>query len=91
MVKDDLLVIKTQDRETRGRKTCQEVHKKLVDMLKNCEDDSGYACDPAPRLIVVDGEASEGHRRRCYQLIDSIDSPKATSSDGPGASDIKQF
>ena len=91
MVKDDLLVIKTHDRETRDRKTCQEVHKKLRDMLKNCEADEGYACAPAPRLNAVDGKAAEGHKSRRYRLIDSVDLPEAASTAVDGASDRKQF
>lgn len=91
MVKDDLLVIKTHDRETRGRKTCQELHKKLRDMLKNCEADKNYACEPAPHLDAVDEKATEGHRSRGYQWIETVDLPEATCSAGPGASDIKQL
>ena len=90
MVKDDLLVIQTHDRETRGRPTSQEVCKKLGDMLRNCEanDSYSYACKPAPRLDAVDEKSTAGHRSRGYRWIDSVDLPEATS---PGVSDIKQF
>ena len=91
MVKDDLLVIETHDSKTRGRKTSQEVHKKLSDMLKNCEADKDYACKPAPHLDAVDEKTTEEYQSREYRWIETFDLPEATSSAGPGASGIKQF
>jgi hypothetical protein len=68
MVKDDLLVIEKHDRETRDRHTSQEVHKKLGDMLRDCETNEYYACKPAPRLDAVNERAMEGHHSRDCQV-----------------------
>ncbi|KAE9363830.1 hypothetical protein N431DRAFT_390007 [Stipitochalara longipes BDJ] len=91
MVKDDLLVIQTHDRETRGRPTSQEVLKKLGDMLRNCEASESYACKSAPRLNALDEKAAEGNKSKGYRFIDSIDLPEATGSPVSGVCDTKQF
>jgi hypothetical protein len=90
MVKNDLLVIQTHDRETRGRHTCQEVEAKLCEMLRNCEAGEKYACEQMPSLDAVDGKAVEGHYVREYRWIDTLNLPEA-GSPSLGASDIKQF
>jgi hypothetical protein len=92
MVKNDLLVIQTHDRETRGRPTCQEVHAKLCNMLRNCEAKEDYACDPCPRLDDADEQNTPGDHSKEYRWIDTVNLPEAGS--GPTsleASDIKQF
>jgi hypothetical protein len=90
MVKNDLLVIKTDDREQRGRKTCQEVLAKLCSMLRKCEDGEKYACKRAPRLDIAVGKVVDGRRRREYRYIDTVNLPEA-GSPCIGVSDIKQF
>jgi hypothetical protein len=92
MVKNDLLVIETHDRETRGRPTCQEVHAKLCNMLRNCETKEGYACEPCPRVDDADEKTTKGHHGTEYKWIDTKNLPEAGS--GPtslGGSDVKQF
>jgi hypothetical protein len=91
MVQNDLLVIQTQDRETRGRPTCQEVHAKLCKMLHHCETKEEYACDPAPRSDALDGKSREGHHTKGYRWIDTVNLPEAGSGPDHGASDTKQF
>jgi len=78
MVKNDLLVIQTHERETRGRHTCQEVRKKLGDMLRDCEADESYACRPDPRPVALNEKTTEGNKSKAYRFIDSIDLPEAT-------------
>jgi hypothetical protein len=90
MVKNDLLVIQTHDRETRGRPTCQEVEAKLCEMLRKCEATEKYACEQMPRLDAVDGKAMEEHHVREYRWIDTVNLPEAGSL-SLGVSDIKQF
>jgi serine/threonine protein kinase len=80
MVRDDLLVIQTHDRETRGRPTSQEVRKKLGDMLRNCEDDESYACKSAPHPFPLKEKVMEGSKSKGYLYIDYIDLPEATGS-----------
>jgi hypothetical protein len=49
MVEKDLLVVEKHNRETRDRITSQEVHKDLGDMLRDCQQNENYACEPAAR------------------------------------------
>lgn len=47
MVRLDMLIVKSNNPEEKGRITSEEVHVKLTGMLKKCEDPD-YACKPAP-------------------------------------------
>jgi hypothetical protein len=90
MVKNDLLIIETNDLNKRGRKTCVEVLVKLCKMLRNCEDDNIYACEPVPPLDPVGRKVVDGHQRRGFRYIDTLNLPEA-GSPCIGVSDIKQF
>ncbi len=90
MVKNDLLVIEMNDNDKRGRKTCVEVLAKLCKMLRNCEDDYKYACEPVPPLDPVGREVVDERQRRGYRYIDTVNLPEA-GSPCIGVSDINQF
>lgn len=90
MVKNDLLVIETDDLDKRGRKTCVEVLAKLCKMLRKCEDDNKYACEPVPPLDAVGRKVVDGRQRRGFRYIDTVNLPEA-GSPCIGVSDIKQF
>ena len=78
MVKEDLLVIQTHDRKTRGRPTSQEVRKKLGDMVRNCETDESYACKSDPRLNISNEEPAARNKSKGFTFIDIVNLPEAT-------------
>jgi hypothetical protein len=47
MVQFDMLIVKPNNPEEKGRISSEQVHKKLAAMLEKAED-SGYLCNPAP-------------------------------------------
>ncbi len=90
MIKNDLLVIETNDLDKRGRKTCVEVLAKLCEMLRKCEDDNKYACEPVPPLDAKVRKVVDIRERRGFDYIDTVNLPEAGSA-YIGVSDIKQF
>ncbi len=89
MIKNDLLVIETNDIDKRGRKTCGEVLAKLCKMLRKC-DDNKYACEPVPPLDAVVRKVVDERERRGFEYIDTVNLPEA-GSPCIGISDIKHF
>ena len=44
-----MMIVKPNDANIRGRLNCEEVDRKLLEMLRNCKADEDYASKPAPR------------------------------------------
>jgi len=43
-----MMVVKSNDPNVRDRLSCEEVDRKMTEMLRNCEENKDYASKPAP-------------------------------------------